>query len=128
MELEEVLQFLKERQDLEDLKAVLSIYSPEVVESAYKSIRRQKRKQKKKKKGTIEEFLEFTLEKGYEKNGYYPPIEELRKIIHEHFSVPLKEDGKLPAHVELLIARVKNRVKVRIHRRRKKKKQSLDSQ
>jgi transketolase N-terminal domain/subunit len=128
MELEEVLQFLKERQNLEDLKAVLSIYSPEVVESAYKSIRRQKRKQKKKKKGTIEEFLEFTLEKGYEKNGYYPPIEELRKIIHEHFSVPLKEDGKLPAHVELLIARVKNRVKVRIHRRRKKKKQSLDSQ
>ena len=129
MELEEVLQFLKERQNLEDLKAVLSIYSPEVVESAYKSIRRQKRKQKKKKKkGTIEEFMEFTLEKGYEKNGYYPPIEELRKIIHEHFSVPLKEDGKLPAHVELLIARVKNRVKVRIHRRRKKKKQSLDSQ
>ena len=128
MELEEVLRFLKERQNLEDLKAVLSIYSPEVVESAYKSIRRQKRKQKKKKKGTIEEFLEFTLEKGYEKNGYYPPIEELRKIIHEHFSVPLKEDGKLPAHVELLIARVKNRVKVRIHRRRKKKKQSLDSQ
>ena len=50
MELEEVLQFLKERQNLEDLKAVLSIYSPEVVESAYKSIRRQKRKQKKKKR------------------------------------------------------------------------------
>ena len=121
MELEEVLQFLKERQNLEDLKAVLSIYSPEVVESAYKSIRRQKRKQKKKKKkGTIEEFMEFTLEKGYEKKGYFPPMEELRKIIHEHFSVPLKEDGKLPAHIELLIAKVKNRVKVRLYRKRKK--------
>jgi len=121
MELEEVLRFLKERQNLEDLKAVLSIYSPEVVESAYKSIRRQKRKQKKKKKkGTIEEFLEFTLEKGYEKKGYFPPMEELRKIIHEHFSVPLKEDGKLPAHIELLIAKVKNRVKVRLYRKRKK--------
>jgi predicted metallopeptidase len=121
MELEEVLRFLKERQNLEDLKAVLSIYSPEVVESAYKSIRRQKRKQKKKKKkGTIEEFMEFTLEKGYEKKGYFPPMEELRKIIHEHFSVPLKEDGKLPAHIELLIAKVKNRVKVRLYRKRKK--------
>ena len=128
MELEEVLHFLKERQNLEDLKAVLSVYSLEIVESACKSICRKKRRQKKrKKKGTIEEFLEFTLEKGYEKKGYFPPMEELRKIIHEHFSVPLREDRRLPAHIELLIARVKNRVKVRIHRR-KKKKQSLDSQ
>jgi len=121
MELEEVLQFLKERQNVEDLKAVLSVYSLEVVESACKSICRKKRRQKKKrKKGTLEEFLEFTLEKGYEKKGYFPPMEELRKVIHEHFSVPLKEDGKLPAHIELLIAKVKNRVKVRLYRKRKK--------
>ena len=125
MELEEVLQFLKERQNLEDLKAVLSVYSLEIVESACKSICRKKRRQKKrKKKGTIEEFLEFTLEKGYEREGFFPAREELRKIIHEHFSVPLKEDGKLPAHIELLITRVKNRVKVRIHRKKKKQNSS----
>jgi len=118
MELNDVLQFLQKRQKLDDLKAVLSVYPLEIIESACKSIRRQKRRQKKRKKGAIEEFLEFTLEKGYEKNGYFPPIEELRKIIHEHFSVPLKEDGKLPAHIELLIARVKNRIKVRLYRKR----------
>jgi len=121
MELKDVLQFLRERQNVEDLKAVLSVYSIEIVESACKSICRKKRRQKKKrKKGTLEEFLEFTLEKGYEKKGYFPPMEELRKVIHEHFSVPLKEDGKLPAHIELLIAKVKNRVKVRLYRKRKK--------
>jgi hypothetical protein len=121
MELEEVLQFLKERQNVEDLKAILSVYPLEIAEYVCKSICRKKRRQKKKrKKGTLEEFLEFTLEKGYEKKGYFPPMEELRKIIHEHFSVPLKEDGKLPAHIELLIAKVKNRVKVRLYRKRKK--------
>jgi predicted metallopeptidase len=121
MELEEVLQFLKERQNVEDLKAVLSVYSLEIVESACKSICRKKKRQKKKrKKGTLEEFLEFTLEKGYEKKGYFPPMEELRKVIHEHFSVPRRENGKLPAHIELLIAKVKNRVKVRLYRKRRK--------
>jgi hypothetical protein len=116
----EILETLRKRgRKSSDLFGILSLYRTKDVHRAVKKLLR-KRKEKDTTKGKVEEFAESFYQNYYNSTGRFPSIKKVRELVGAYFGIPLSSKGYLPSHIEKVILRAKNRVKVRAWRQAKK--------